>query len=205
MFCPSCGLEEQSNQFCRACGSNLNAVRTALERPGGITQSAQTARDEIGRAIAFKIREAKSPGKLATIAEDVLPEIEKFLESPEEKRLRRVRKGIVVASVGFGAAIAFSIAAVLMGDAGIFFVAGLGVVTLFIGLSLILNALLFTVPKKTLFDKSADARSQRKLDAADGGATGELVSPEPTSLFASVTENTTKHLKEKQPVPRGQS
>ncbi len=131
MFCPCCGLEEkQSNQFCRACGSNLNVVRTALERPDSITQSAATARDEIGRAIAFKIREAKSPGELATVAEDVLPEIEKFLESPEEKRLRRVRKGTMVASIGLGAAIGFSIAAVLMNDAGVFFVAGLGMVTL---------------------------------------------------------------------------
>ncbi len=205
MFCPCCGLEEkQSNQFCRACGSNLNVVRTALERPDSITQSAATARDEIGRAIAFKIREAKSPGELATVAEDVLPEIEKFLESPEEKRLRRVRKGTMVASIGLGAAIGFSIAAVLMNDAGVFFVAGLGMVTLFIGLSIVINGLLFTVPKKVLSDKSSDARSQRELDAAES-TTNELNLPEPSSVFSSVTEHTTRLLKEKQPVSRGQS
>ncbi len=85
MFCPSCGLEEkQSNQFCRACGSNLNSVRAALARPDSITQSAASARDEIGRAIAFKIREAKSPGELATVAEDVLPEIENFSNRPKK-------------------------------------------------------------------------------------------------------------------------
>jgi hypothetical protein len=141
---------------------------------------------------------------LATVAEDVLPEIEKFLESPAEKRLRRVRSGVVVASIGLGAAIAFSIAAVLMNDTGVFFVAGLGMVTLFIGLSLILNALLFTVPKKILSDKSSDARSQRELDAAET-STNELVLPESNSVFSSVTEHTTRHLKEKQPVSRGQS
>jgi len=203
MYCPSCGLEEkQSNQFCRACGSNLNVIRLAVARPDSITQSAQAARDEIGRAIAYKIREAKSPGELATVAEDVLPEIEKFLESPEEKRLRRVRNGTVVASIGLGAAIGFSIAAVLMNDTGVFLVAGLGLVTLFIGLSLILNALLFTVPKKILSDKSSAARSQRELDTAES-ATNELVLPETNHIFSSVTEQTTRHLKEKQPTPRG--
>ena len=201
MFCPSCGLKEtRSNQFCRACGSNLNAVRSALERPDSITASAASARDEIGRAIAFKIREAQSAGELATIAEEVLPEIEKFLESPVEKRMRRVRNGTMVASIGLGAAIGFSIAAVLMGDAGVFIVAGLGLVTLFIGLSLIINALFFTVPKKTLSDKSFDARSQRELDAES--ITNELALPEPNGVFSSVTEHTTRHLKEKQPVSR---
>ncbi len=202
MYCPSCGLEEkQSNQFCRACGSNLNVVRLAVARPDSITQSAAAARDEIGRAIAFKIREAKSAGELATVAEDVLPEIEKFLESPEEKRLRRVRKGTVAASIGLSATIAFAVVASIV-DEDFLILAGLGVVTLFIGLSLVINGLLFTVPKKVLSDKSPDARSQRELDAAKS-ATNELVLPEPNDIFSSVTEQTTQHLKEKQPAPRG--
>ena len=202
MYCPSCGLEEkQSNQFCRACGSNLNVVRLAVARPDSITQSAVSARDEIGRAVAAKIREFKSTKELAKVAEEVLPEIEKFLESPEEKRLRRIRNGMMVASIGLGAAIAFSIASVLMGDAGVFFVAGLGVVTLFIGLSLIFNALLFTVPKKSVSDKSIDANSQREIDAES--QTNELALPESNDIFSSVTEHTTHRLKEKQPIPRG--
>lgn len=94
MFCPSCGLEENhSNQFCRACGANLNSVRAAIARPDTITNAAAAARDEIGRAIAYKIREAQSAAELATVAETVLPEIEKFLESPAEKRLRSIRGG----------------------------------------------------------------------------------------------------------------
>ncbi len=202
MFCPSCGLEErQLNQFCRACGADLRPVRNALERPDNITQSAASARDEIGRAVAAKIREFKSAKELAEVAEEVLPEIEKFLESPEEKRLRRIRNGMMVASIGLGAAIAFSIASVLMGDAGVFFVAGLGVVILFIGLSLIFNALLFTVPKKSVSDKSFDAESQREIDAER--QTNELALPESNDIFSSITEHTTHRLKEKQPIPRG--
>ncbi len=201
MFCPSCGLEgEQSNQFCRACGTNLRPVRSALETPDNITASAISAREEIGRAIALRIQETKSAKELATVVEDVLPEIEKFLESPEEKRLRRLRKGMMVSSIGVGAAIAFSIAAVLMGDAGIFIVAGMGLVTLFIGLGLILNTLLFTVPKKSVSDKSIDATSQREIDTES--QTNELALPESNDIFSSVTEHTTQHLKEKQPVSR---
>ena len=202
MYCPSCGLEEkQSNQFCRACGTDLRSVRLALEKPDNITESAVSARDEIGRAIAAKIREFKSAKELAKVAEEVLPEIEKFLESPEEKRLRRIRNGMMVASIGLGAAIAFSIASVLMRDPGVFFAAGLGVVTLFIGLNLIFSALLFTVPKKSVSDKSFDANSQRKIDAE--GQTNELALPESNDIFSSVTEHTTRHLEEKQPVRRG--
>ncbi len=86
-----------------------------------------------------------------------------------------------------------------MGDRGVFFFVGLGIVTFFIGLSFIINGLLFTVPKKTLSDKSLEADSQRKLDAQ---STNELVLPEPHSVFSSVTEHTTHQLKEKQPISR---
>jgi hypothetical protein len=194
MFCPSCGLEErQPNQFCRACGIELRAVRTALETPDKITISAASARDEIGRAFAAKIREINSAHDLKKVANGVLPEIEKFLESPEEKRRRGIRSGIVTMFVGLGAMIGFLLAGMLIGDYGVFFFIGLGMIAFFIGLSLILNALLFTVPKKTLPDKSSDAENQRKLDARSS-ETDELTAMPPRKLFSSVTEHTTHHL-----------
>ena len=203
MFCPCCGLEErQSNQFCRACGTNLRPVRSVLERPDNITQSAVSAREEIGRAIAAKILQTKSAKELAKVTEEILPEIEKFLESPEEKRMRRIRSGTIVTLIGLGASIGFLIASSLMGDNGVFFLVGLGIVTFFIGLSLLINGLLFTVPKKRLPDKSPDARSQRELDVNES-PTNELALPEPNDIFTSVTEHTTHRLKEKQPIPRG--
>src|SRR6185503_13122514 len=106
MYCPGCGSEErQASQFCRACGVDLRAVRTTLERPDSITASAVTAREEIGRAVAQKIREVEDAKELKQVAEDVLPQIEKFLESYEEKRLRRVRVGTIIGMSGVGAAI----------------------------------------------------------------------------------------------------
>src|SRR5438046_3397024 len=106
MFCPSCGSEErQASQYCRACGTDLRPVRVSIERPDSITASAVSAREEIGRAVAEKIREVEDSRDLKRVAEDVLPQIEKFIESYEEKRLRRVRAGVVVAARGFGTCI----------------------------------------------------------------------------------------------------
>src|SRR6202140_2485488 len=102
MFCPSCGSNEQTSQYCRACGTDLRPVRTTLERPDSLTGAAASAREEIGRAIADKIREVEDARDLKRVAEDVLPQIEKFLESYEEKRLRRIRAGVIVAASGFG-------------------------------------------------------------------------------------------------------
>lgn len=199
MFCPSCGIEEkQANQFCRACGTDLRPARKVLEMPDTITASADTAREEIGRAFAAKIREAQTGKDLKIVAEDVLPEIEKFLESPEEKRLRRMRVGTLISLIGLGAMFAFAWIAAVARDDGFFIVAALGVVTFFIGLSFVINGILLTVPKKGVSDKSSDADHQRALDAQ----TSELVLPEARQVFSSVTENTTQHLGEKQPVAR---
>src|SRR5512134_485138 len=110
MFCAGCGLEEvQWNQFCRSCGVDMRMIRNAMAMPDTITASAASAREEIGRAVAAKIRETRSAKELAKVTEEVLPEIEKFLESPEEKRLRRMRVGMILSSVGLGVAIALSI------------------------------------------------------------------------------------------------
>ena len=199
MFCPSCGMEERfSNQFCRACGTDLRAVRLQLEKPDNITQSAAMARDEVGRAIAAKIRETNTATELKIVAEDVLPEIEKFLESPEEKRLRRIRTGTTIASVGLGTAIGITLVAIALKDEGILFLAGLGIITFFIGLGFVINGFFLTVPRKNLADKSSDATSQRELD----GNTNELILPKSKNVFSSVTEHTTQHLKEKQPISR---
>src|SRR6185312_8105900 len=104
MYCPTCGSEErQLSQYCRACGTDLRVVRRGLERPDTITASAVSAREQISQAMAEKIRQMEGSRELKQVAEDVLPQIEKFLESPEEKRLRRVRAGVITAAAGLGA------------------------------------------------------------------------------------------------------
>ena len=202
MFCPECGIEErQANQFCRACGVDLRRVRFAVESPDGITASAMSARDEIGRVVAARIRETQDAYELKRVAEDVLPEIEKFLESPQEKRLRRMRVGTILSTIGLGAAISLSLVAFASRKEEFLFLAGLGFISFFIGLGFILNGIFLTVPKNELADRSSAAESQRKLDKL-GGNTNDLRLGGPATQFSSVTEHTTHHLQEKQPVPR---
>ena len=173
MFCPSCGSEErQRGQFCRACGTDLRPVRAAVEKPDAITASAVSARHEIGRALADRIRAVSSAEELSTVAEEVLPEIEKFLESPEEKRLRRVRFGVALAALGFGAALGFSVLAAIFyeaargtsnnGDYGLYLLlTGLGFTALLFGLGIAVNGWYFTVPRHELTDRSTDRLGQQ--------------------------------------------
>jgi hypothetical protein len=209
MFCPSCGSEErQASQYCRACGTDLRPVRISLERPDSITASAVSARDEIGRAVAARIREVEDAHELKKVAEDVLPQIEKFLESPDEKRLRRIRGGVVVSAAGLGGSIFMLLMSAFAHgpDAETFMgVAGLGIACFLIGIGLIINALFFTKPRGSIEDHSRAARDQNLLD--EDYVSPQLRSPEAppfkaqttsnlaTAPGASVTEQTTRHLK----------
>lgn len=208
MFCPSCGTEErQAVQFCRACGTDLRLARQIFETPDTVTVAADTAREEIGRAFAAKIREVRTGKDLKLITEEVLPEIEKFLESPAEKRLRAMRVGSTLSLIGLGAAVGFSIVSRITGDDGIFFVAAAGLVTLCIGLAYFLNGCFLTVPKSEIADRSQDGAMQRTLESAAAGesignaTTNELKLPEARQTFvSSVTDETTRALADKQPV-----
>jgi hypothetical protein len=208
MFCPSCGSEErQLSQFCRGCGTDLRVVRTSLERPDAITASAVSAREHIGLAVAEKIRQMKTAKDLEKIAEEVLPPFEKFLESPEEKRLRRLRAGVITAAVGFGLTLITFLLALQQSDFFPFLVPG--VITFMIGLGTVINGLLFSVPKKQLPGDEYDALSQKVLDASfsQSSARAAYEAP-PQQVFTnelgpgsaqvpSVTEHTTHHLKSK--------
>ena len=203
MYCPSCGSEErQLSQFCRACGTDLRVVRTSLERPDAITASAVSAREQVGLAIADQIQQMRSSKDLKRVAEDVLPPFEKFLESPEEKRLRRLRAGVITAAIGFGASVAAFFVALDKSDFLVVLVPTFMV--LMIGIGIILNGLLFTLPRKKLPGDGYDALAQQALDAAGdrakyeapvaGAFTNEL-GPGTNPQLASVTEHTTHHLK----------
>lgn len=204
MYCPTCGSEErQLSQYCRACGTDLRSVRITLERPDSITESAVSARDQIGRAFADKIRMTETAKELHKVAEDVLPEIEKFLESPAERRLRRLRAGMIMSFIGLGACLGGIVASMV--DRDLFVLVIPGLIFFFIGLGIILNGLIFSMPRKQLADHTDDARSQRTLDSAMKAAANELGAPNPEASTSelernaqtrsSVTEHTTHQLK----------
>jgi len=214
MYCPSCGSEErQLSQFCRACGTDLRIVRNSLENPDAVTQSAISAREHIGMAVADKIRQMSTAKDLEKVAEDVLPHFEKFLESPEEKRLRRIRAGILTAAIGLGASIVGLVVAMDKPEIIPYITPAL--ITFLVGLGVILNGLLFTLPRKSLPGDAYDALSQKVLDSnanvsrlpyeapaaaslpSAANLTNELA-PAPRSQ-SSITEHTTHHLKTSKP------
>ena len=163
-------------------------------------------------AVADKIRQMSSAKDLERVAEDVLPHFEKFLESPEEKRLRRIRAGIVTAAIGLGASIVVIIMALDKPD--IFPYITPALITFLVGLGVIVNGLIFTLPRKSLPGDAYDALSQKVLDSganvnrlpyeapaaaslpAGANLTNELA---PARSQSSITEHTTHHLKTSKP------
>jgi hypothetical protein len=210
MFCPSCGSEErQASQFCRACGTDLRGVRRGLERPDSITASAITAREEIGRAVAEKIREMEDARYMQRFANHVLPQIDKFLESPEEKRLRRLRTGTITGLIGLvlSATSLVLLDVVTKHEAEIFlgWVLVPSLILLATGVGLLINGLLFSRPRQDLQENSEAARMQNLLDArySPPPAKAQVFVPGSRSQTTanlgqtpgSVTEHTTLHLK----------
>jgi hypothetical protein len=160
-----------------------------------------SAREEITRVMAEKIRQMEGSRELKQVAEDVLPQLEKFLESPEEKRLRRVRAGVVLAAIGLGGALLIFLMSINAHDLIPFI--SLGVIAFLIGLGLVINGLAFTVPRKTIADRSEDAKAQNELEAraqnaypasqlsAGSQTTNDLQGPDNRIGQPSVTEHTT--------------
>lgn len=193
MFCPNCGSEDrQLSQYCRACGTDMRVVRQGLEKPESVMASVISAREEIGRAIAARIREVRDANDLK-ILEDVLPEVEKFFETPEERRLRRIRAGVVTAMCGLGGTLFFYLMSIKEQDS--FFLVMLGVTTFLIGLGIVLNGLLLTIPKES---QRALNESKEEMEFAMSLATKrreELRAASQVDIpVSSVTEHTTHRL-----------
>lgn len=198
MYCPSCGSdadERQPSQYCRACGFDLRGVRQTLERPDSITDSAISARQQISLAIAEKIKEVETGDDLKEIVEEVLPQIEKFLESPEERRLRRIRAGLITGSIGFGASLGALFMTITDEDFLIFLLPTL--VLFFIGIGLMINGLWFTLPRKRLPDADLNLLSPELIDKSQRQITKNISPAYPPLTNSSVTEHTTLHLRDK--------
>ncbi len=205
MFCPSCGTQEREPyQFCRACGGDLRPLRAGMQIATGHVDSAVTAREDIGRAVAAKIRDLKNAKELSKVVEDVLPEVEKFLETPQERRLRRLRAGLIMQAIGLGACAFFVIFS--LKDSEMLFMSGLGIVVFLIGLATFLNGRYLSVPATAT---TVDEDRMRLRDTLDRPRldTGRLlqesdVYPAPPP---SVVEHTTRELRDVTAVPRSRT
>jgi hypothetical protein len=201
MFCPNCGLkEDRTVQFCRTCGTDLGAVRDTLEQPNSVAASTAAVREEIARAAAAKIKD----GQWWQVGA-IVPEVEKLFESPEdrrlrliradeEQRLRRLRAGVVTAASGLGTVLLFLLLSLAQKNA--LFLIGPSLIVLLVGLGIVINGLVFTVPKQSALNCQPDENPRDRVDLLPSGAAklGILSPPEPSLRPASVTEQTTRHL-----------
>jgi hypothetical protein len=159
-----------------------------------VTASAASAREEIGRAIADRIRELETGDDLKQMAEDVLPKIEKFLESPQERRLRRIRAGVYLTGIGLGVFLFFLLLSMEQED--LIFLTSIGAAGFLVGLGIIINGLMFTVPKEQAGVRSLDAvKEEAGRSIGSANTREELPAARQMSVpIASVTDHTTHRL-----------
>ena len=202
MYCPSCGSEDRNlSQFCRSCGTDLRPAKPAAEQVDPLTASAISAREQVSLAVADKIRQMESAREMRRVAEDVLPALDKFLRTPEERRLRRIRIGVIVSGIGLASLVSAFLAA--LGDSDFLPMLVPTFIIMMVGLSVVINGVFFTLPRKKLTDGAA-AKIPAKLRGVSApeyqqplvnSTTNDLGLPSPVP---SVTDHTTHHLKSKQ-------
>jgi hypothetical protein len=194
MFCPQCGNKQSDElKFCNLCGANLFAVR---------------------QVVATREADEKFDWSRTWVAEMFMSEAERKrrhaeLErqrgvTPEIKRFKEIKAGVIVSSVGVGLMFFLYIIgmAIFRGgqnppaDAEIIrsiWVAG--VIPFMVGLALIINGLFVS---KKIVELERRERQQYPPDALPKSAEQPALKSADTSEFIppgfSVTEGTTKHL-----------
>ncbi|HSB09775.1 MAG TPA: zinc-ribbon domain-containing protein [Blastocatellia bacterium] len=189
MFCPQCGASQSDDvKFCKSCGGNLSAVRQAVatrDTGGKIDWSKTWVAEMFLSEAEHEKRKQQRERELGI--------------TPEVKREKELKAGVVTASVGIGVSIFLF---VLM--RGIILslhnpgteieilsrVWVAGVIPFFVGLGLMINGLFVGRSK----------RKQATTEPLEGDASYQsLPSGDPERLIRSpysVTEQTTRHLED---------
>jgi len=194
MFCPQCGSTQSDDlKFCKACGANLEALRQVM--------ATRENADKFDWSKTW-VADMLMSGEGALKHQARIERLQGL--SPEEKRLREIKAGVITASVGLGLMIFLF---VLMGgivasgrvsDAAAEILTRLwivGVLPLLIGLAVLFNGMFVSKRGVGLAAHETDTGT-KELDAPQAGNylspadTSDLVS----SVPFSVTDRTTRHL-----------
>jgi hypothetical protein len=113
---------------------------------------------------------------------------------------------VITASIGLGASVLIFLLSLLQHDLTAFI--ALGLITFLIGIGIVINGFVFTIPRKKIADRSDEAASQRELESNMPSAevrnqlsavsSANMRGPKSTDPIAgrpSVTEHTTHQLK----------
>ncbi len=197
MFCPQCGTSQSDElKFCKQCGANLQAVRQVA-----------TMRDASGKINWNKTWVAEM---FMSQAERVRREQELELMrglTPAVKRLREIKAGVIISSIGVGLMIFLSVLmeGIALGGKVPHDTASIltslwvvGVLPFLVGLGLIFNGLFIGKKLVALAEQEARASAKNAGALAAAHATPPQLQSADTTEFVpasfSVTEDTTKHL-----------
>ena len=195
MFCPQCGSTQSDNlKFCKSCGANLQALRQIL--------SNRDPDDKFDWSKTW-VAEMFMSGEEATKRQAELERLQGI--TPEVKRRNEIKAGVITASIGLGLMILLFvlmegiIAGGKVPPEAVPILSSLwvvGVIPILVGAALVFNGMVVSKkgePKPTL----APEVQNPELKAPTGP---EYLPPADTNeLFPagySVTDQTTKHLKE---------
>ena len=196
MFCPQCGTgQSEELRFCKQCGANLDAVRqaAATRDAGGKISWDKTWVAEMFMSEAERVRREQELERLRGI-------------TPEVRRYREIKAGVIVSSVGVALMIFLAVlmeGIILSGqnppsDAAILSrIWVVGVIPFFVGLGLLINGLVVSKRLVAISERQARAGAQPPDAVEHTAAPLRLQSPDTTEFVPanfSVTEDTTKHL-----------
>jgi hypothetical protein len=195
MFCPRCGSNQSEElKFCKACGANLYAVRQVVDRRE-IDEKFDWSKTWVAEMFQSS-EEAVRRQQALDFALGLTPEV---------KRYNEIKAGVITGSVGLALMIFLHIfmkGIILGGNVpnetaeilSRIWVAG--VIPLFVGLALIFNGVF--ISKKALASGKRGPRSTSELTADEPPALRSANTNEFIPANVSVTENTTRHLNQKE-------
>ena len=199
MLCPRCGSNQSDDlKFCKTCGANLEAVRTALETPDAVksfdwndTWLAEMFRS--GQANVMRKRELERQMGI----------------TPTVKRYQEIKAGVITSSVGVGLAIfLFVFMQGLLGSVtpqAAQIITRLwiaGVIPFFVGIALMINGVVVSKRLVEIQEREEGRSKQVGGEASDKRSLKQAEANEFIPTGFSVTEQTTRHLAGSEEKPR---
>ena len=206
MFCPQCGsTQSEELKFCKACGVNLVAVRTAVKDPKSV-EKFNWNKSWVSEMMMGSEESVKRAAKLERL-QGITPATKRL-----KNRLNEIKGGIITASVGIGLMITLYVlmraiiqnpaippeTAILLSSIWV-----AGVIPLLVGISLIINGVFIS---KKLVDAKLNTIDERTKELDDKEMASFLPPHVDTNQLErevfSVTDETTRHLDEPVKVKR---
>ena len=189
MFCPACGLQVNDDlKFCKQCGANLRGVRDAM------TSNSTEGKSDWNKTWWEDMAHAHAMRELGIGV------------SPEEKRIREIKGGVITSAVGLGVTIFLSSFFKVVTKGKYDDISEMlrslwmiGIFPILIGISIIFNGLF--VSRRLV--KLKEQQSQPAMPASQAPAalpaktTDQLVANAAQPAVHSVTEDPTLHLTER--------